>query len=409
MRIQLGVQEVFSLLSNKLSVEQVAVQVEKLAARHNLLLPSPQPGAGYLQWNLPGEGWVPVSKADDSERALIAAEYKRRCEALQSALTGSPIQSIVVQVPSPDYIYYRQQEGKLEIALVAWGYRFPDVLPCQELEAWIVKNPKQKVNVGFLWDGRLLPSCQFRFNGFGRITQEDGLFHVDNLIPVGESYPVEAMCGERFTLLVEDGKEDYIFDLTRFFTVRVHVLQDEKPVPEEKLSISFNTDVIALTTDASGQAECRIPYLSDKDGCVLSSQPVCEATCKEETYSCTPDGTGDVVFEFSFKTPALEEPSRDTVTQGEPPIEDTPLPPSESPGEITIRLFDYAGDPLPDMPFTLVTQRHGNKELVTDAKGCCRLSREHFSSGEKMKVKFTVTKEYQKTHNIHSSKTSKKR
>ena len=75
---------------------------------------------------------------------------------------------------------------------------------------------------------------------------------------------------------------------------------------------------------------------------------------------------------------------------------------------VKIRLLDYGGCPLPDLPFVLFTKKKGELKLRTDADGCCEVQQDWLTNNEKMRVKFEVTPEYRQTHDIHDGKTKKK-
>ena len=75
---------------------------------------------------------------------------------------------------------------------------------------------------------------------------------------------------------------------------------------------------------------------------------------------------------------------------------------------VTIRLLDYGGYPLQQLPFVLKTKKKGKQQLTTDDQGECRVPKEWFTHKEKMRVSFTVTADYQASHPLHDEKEAKK-
>ena len=71
---------------------------------------------------------------------------------------------------------------------------------------------------------------------------------------------------------------------------------------------------------------------------------------------------------------------------------------------VRFTLLDYGGVPLPDLPFTLTLKKKGALSLKTDANGQCLIPKEWFVNKEKMRVNFTVTPEYQASHDLHDKR-----
>ena len=492
MNIKLRLGEVRLLIDKRIPLEQICVQLQPLAKQANLIFAEIQPGSGYLQWSLPGSDWISFSKADNVQKASVARDYKARKNQLQSLLKGSSLVDVVFSVPSEDFIYFRQGGEGWDIALTAWGCKYPEIPATKDLDTYITKQDLQTVNIGFAWAGEKLPELNFKLCGYLRVTSTDGFMHVDRPLSVGSSYSIETLMGHCFTLQVEQGKEDYVFDLTKFFEVDIEICQDGVPHPNKICELNFNGNVHTLTTDQSGHSQIRIPLVNDPNGQIADFQPPCVITCNGETQQKAPSIEGDVLhFTFSFKTeeekgPDIEQKPLDPpisplpekkilvkieVFRGESPVngqdlkvlfgdktqmvntdekgvasldivlkktEDgailepqpscevicgeehqTKIPkesddclyyrfdlpkvetPPQEPEFVYIELKDYAGDPLVDMPFKLKTKKKGSVSLQTDHDGRCKLPKDWFTPNEKMKIDFTVTSEYQQTHDIH--------
>lgn len=492
MNIKLQLGEVRLLIDKRFPIEQICNQLHPIAQKANLIFAGHQVGAGYLQWVLPGSDWTAFPNGSDSQKDIVAQIYKERKAQMQSFLQGSFLEDSIFSVPSEDFIFFRQNGDGWDIALTAWGYKYPNKPASGELDTWISKHDLQKVNIAFAWAGLTMPGFSFKLSGYTRTTSLDGFMHVDGLLPVGKSYPIETLTGSSFTLLVEKGKSDYIFDLTQYCQAEIIVCQDNIALSDYTCEVDFGGYHTTLTTDASGRTLVHLPLKNDSLGQITIPQPPCIVTCGVENQQQVPSRNGDILsFVFNFKKNVPEPPIVDwfevpdkhvlvkvEVFRGEKPVADLSaellfdgnshilktnekgvfffdivlkdvfsqeieekrpacevicadehqskyieadttdlvfrfdLPAKiDLPKEqeyVYIQLKDYAGEPLIDIPFNLTTKNKGRMQLKTDHDGKCKLPKEWFTSKEKMKIDFTVSKEYQEAHDIHYSKKQKK-
>lgn len=327
MNIKLQLGEVRPLIDKRLPMEQISHQLQPIAKQANLIFATLQPGAGYLQWSLPGADWTPFTEGDEMAQTTVAQIYKTRRSLMQNALQGSPLKDIVFSVPSEDFVFYRQQGEDWEIALTAWGYKYPDKRPTQDLDTYITKKNLQKVSVAFAWAGQTIPGLNFKLSGHLRETSSDGFLHFDGPLPVGSSYSIETLTGQGLTLVVEKDKEDYVFDLTQYYHVNIRVSQDNTPLSESPCEIRFNEDAETLTTDASGQIQKSIPLLCDAMGQPAVPQPPCIVTCNGEEQQQTPSQSEETLsFVFDFQTEV-------------PPVVKEPTPPVDKHVQVKIEVF----------------------------------------------------------------------
>lgn len=482
MNVQCNIHELVSVLPPKVALMQVASAIKPIAAKADLLFPTPQVGPTYQQWALPGSGWVSFTELPDDLKPAAAAEYVNRRNIMQAALKDSPVGAAVLTVPSDEYIYFRQQANRWEIAVAAWGFKSHNILKKGEIDTWIKKTAVQDVNVGFSWDHKLLPNFPFMIDGYspqmhGRVTGPDGLLHFDRPLPVGEQHNLLTHDGKAFSFVVEAGKADYVFDLTEHFNVEVEVINGA-PTADIACDINFYGTTVKTVTDATGHARATMPLISTPDGNVALPQPECIVTVDSRTQRKTPVMAGETLrFVFDFTAPpepdkitaqvtvevvkdggavsgqecklsfngadyavvtdhagkasidlVLENDPDGHVLQSQPAVTaecagkaDTKVPTADGapvafrfdltedkPKFVTIVLKDYGGKPLPDMPFTLELKSKGKLELKTDENGSYTLPAEWFTPKEKMNVKFVVTPEYQKTHDIYLKEKEKK-
>lgn len=395
MNIKLRINGVVRLVDNRISMEQVHKQLVPLSLQAKLDFPLPQVGAGYLQWSLPGNDWVSFAKADEEQKALVAVEYADRLRSMHALLGASPLKEAILTVPSEEFIYFREAAAGYEISLVAWGYKYPNLPPCKELNTWVRRVAKQAVSIGFSWADNLLPRCGFRLEGLKHETADDGLFRVDGLLPVGKKYAVKSRSGCSFTLTVEQGNEKYVFDLTRYVQVDITVTEDDRPLPDCVCDVRFKDELHSVKTDASGGASLRLPLACNQHGELLQAQPACRVSCRSEEQEQTP-AEGDVcTFHFAFHSEPVSP-----VPPVPPPL---PLVPPE-PKFVVIKLLDYGGQPMPDMEFVLTTRKKGAVSLKTDAEGVCQIPQEWLTNREKFKITMEVTPEYQAAHDLHDRK-----
>ena len=161
MNVKLRITEVVQLIDKRLHIEQVSRQLQPIASQAGIMLVEPQAGAGYYQWSLPGDGWTAFPKGSESEQSAVAIILKERKTSFTSALKGSPLVDAVFTMPSADFVYFRPSGTSYEVALTAWGMKFPDRPATHELDTYISKSSLQVVSIGFEWAGTLLPHFSF--------------------------------------------------------------------------------------------------------------------------------------------------------------------------------------------------------------------------------------------------------
>ncbi len=414
MNVKLYLNEIVRLIDDRVSTKAIYNQLAPLAEQASLTLTMPQAGAGYLQWPLPGNDWKPFPQATEEEKPVIAMLYQQRREQITATNKQSLVLKSVLTIPAEDFIYFRKNGTDYDIALVAWGYRYPNQRPCTELNTWIKKAPVQEVRTGFEWDGCLLENYPFYLDNFERKTSTDGIFYI-GVMPVGKEFTLRTFFGTSFVLKVEQGKADYIFDLTQYAFVDITVRKDNEALKNCPCEVSFNGNRYQLVTDGLGTASQRIPLVCTPIGELLRPQPICQVMCQSEQQEQPPCNDGDrLAFNFFFQTVKPEEPKKPKQTNPPKPTDtkEEPEPPEEErapePMFIELKLLDYGGYPLTDLDFTLVTKKKGEVPLKTDANGMCSVPQEWFTRKEKFKIKFSVSPKYQQTHDLHNVRNKKK-
>jgi hypothetical protein len=303
MNIKLQLGNVRPLIDKRLSMEQISRELQPIADQAKLVFATRQIGVGNLQWSLPGSDWTPVPQGNEEEKATVAQIFSTRKALMQNALQGSPLKDAIFSVPSEDFVFFRRHGEEWEIALTAWGYKYLDKPATTDLDIFLTKNELQNVNVAFSWSGRTLPEYKFKLKQLPRVTSSDGFLHFDRPVPVGNSYSLETLAGQSFTLIVEKGKEDYVFDVTQYYHVNIQVSRDATPLHESTCEVQFNGDTQTLMTDVSGQIQIQMPLVCDAMGQPAIPQPPCIVTCEGENQQQVPSNEGCVLsFVFDFHT-----------------------------------------------------------------------------------------------------------
>ena len=73
-----------------------------------------------------------------------------------------------------------------------------------------------------------------------------------------------------------------------------------------------------------------------------------------------------------------------------------------------IRILGYDGMPLPDLTVNVDTKSGKKLSSKTDQNGYVTFLSSNFADGEKPKVHFIISKEYQKSHPLNTKKNGKK-
>lgn len=403
MNVKLSIRDVVNLFDNEIPLDLIYKQLQPLANNAGLIFSEPKLGSGYLQWNLPGTDWISFADANETQKASVAQEYEKRKDIIRSALNGASIERDLFIMPSEKFIYFRPKEAGWEIAVTAWGHKFPNTGGGGELDTWITKTVLQEVKIAFMWDGNAIPGFAFRLNGMERHTLAHGWYEMDGKLPVGTSYRIEPHTGGAYILTVENGKAEYVYDLTKYVQINITVLKDGIPLNDCNCEVSFN-GIQSVTTGQQGSAMITKLMVCDETGVLRSQQPVCAVFCMGEVQQMTPDADNNVlnfVFRFESEVPKPQPPVPAPAPESEP-VSD------HEPENVHIQLQDYGGFPLPDLDFILSTKKKGAIELRTDSEGVCIVPKEWFTHKERIKVKFKISPEYQEKHDLHDKKIKNK-
>lgn len=316
MKKKLNINQVERLLDVSFNLDKIFQVIKPEAENVKLTFAEITTAPGAYQWNLPGDDWTPLSKLNGEEREVAEAMLKQRCFQMETPLRQAderikkqagkkevPSLTNALIVPSYDYVFVRKDlyDG-WDIAVTAWGFKFPAQPPVR-ISAPIKDIPNiQEVAVGFDWNGTLIPDFQFVFNHNPKTTGKDGLFKLDRPLIVGKQYPVETADGRQWTLTVEKGKENYIYELTEYVDIDINVTICQRPAQNMECELSFGSLHQTLVTDDNGMASIRLPLLFIPKNDTVRQQPPCTVTCYEETDTQVPENkNGRLQFNINIR------------------------------------------------------------------------------------------------------------
>ena len=250
---------VFTALRNQLTDDDGQIFSERI------------PGHEYLQWELPGDGWVPLSKGDPLMAQEVRQELHRRKQTISQKFgNNQEMAQKILSVPDDNYVYYKADtNGHLLIRLTAWGYRYPERVGGGGSTG--VYTPKEKtvlVSIHVLYDNKPLTNKELFLNGFKRITDTSGIYHVGEL-PVG--YKFEIKVDDKLQVVeVQVGQGDILIDATVFASVEIRATLDGHPYEGAAATLSYWGHEFKLTTDISGKAIAKVPKDPDNGMCTIS-------------------------------------------------------------------------------------------------------------------------------------------
>lgn len=301
------------------------------------------PGHGYLQWELPGDGWIALSKGDPLMELEVRKELSHRRQHIFAQFgNNQEMAQKVLSVPSDDYIYYKPDNaGRLLIRLTAWGYRYPERVQGGSAGGVVEPEiPKEHVSISLIYGGKPLSDKQLRLNGFLRTSNKNGIVEVGDL-PVGYQFDVEVN-SQKQHVTVTPGQGGIIIDLTEYVTVEVRASLDNAPYTGAQVALSYMGCNMQLTCDDKGCAVTKLPL--DKDGSlcrVAIDDSTQQGVLKESVH----------VFVFQLTSPPLDSGKKEDYTVKEEPE-------GESKDELENGLKDEPKDeplgiitdpPLPDL------------------------------------------------------------
>lgn len=258
-------------------------------------------GAGFYAWADDRCQWHSLLEASDLKQETVnSALFKLKNNI--AGILGEKTADALFTVPDDSYIYYNDDAEETKILITGWGFKKPiRVISGGYISPIKKQNP---ISLSFLYDGERLPKYEFGIRLTKQLkrlsTDNYGYYKFSNL-KVGEHFTlVDLNKGNDFKLNIIEGKSQYDFDVTAYTTINVSVSENELPLQNEDISLSYHNKDYQLKTDSAGNAKIEVAY---HEGEIVS------ASVRDQNKQQAIDAAENHIF-FSFESPVEEPPSQ---------------------------------------------------------------------------------------------------
>ena len=409
----------------------------------------------------------PYSDANSLEKEEIAICLEEK----KASILGKLSQEMnyvakLFQIPSEkELFWYRDIDGKIHVILAQWGFVLNNRAKDVNIIDFILVQPRVltqtevTLHVDYS-DGRPADNASFKLtllNNCKEIkTDENGEFYIGNLY-AGKMFSVANEGGEKkeFTVEKDIPKYNATFDIKTGYTIRVlnqekqakanfNILINGQTYSTDEEGVVTINDVV-LTPEMSIDVSCsEAPKCSyqlnrnpqENDFVYKVDDPVTAYAIKvmNQHEGLKPhfpvlingqervtDASGNITSEDMLYVPE----SKITVTlpdKSNPQVFEISINREENnyiykieekeeqiPEAITkIRILGYNGMPLPNLVVNVDTKNGNKLTSTTDQDGYVSFLSSNFTDGEKPKIHFIITKEYQKSHPLNEKNYGKK-
>ena len=343
------------------------------------------------------EKYLPYSQAAATDRDEIADVLETSkpviCEALAQQM---PFIAKLFTVPSRDQIYWRRDgNGDMRVLLTQWGFLNRNIGNDVDIIDMLISEPrvtaKEEVIVKVMWsDGTPAADTPFNLMIFGNTksytTDAEGQYCLGKLLTGKEFTVTDAEGGQAHPFIVAPGA-DYTVTFERHTAYKVIVKnQDGRAMGGFRILVNGEP----VTVDENGEWECPDVLMTPNPAVTVAL----ETGAGEQAYTLSADPDEN---EFVYQ---VEEEKPEVVL---------PPPPPEPPVKkmVTVRLLDYDGYPLSDIPFKLTAKGHKDVEGRTDANGLGLVDSSLLDDKTKYKIQFHITPEQRRR--INESKPNNKK
>ena len=312
--------DVACLIDKNVAYEQVYNSLkEVLPSDESMIFAERTSGYGFLQWELPGEGWVPLDKADPIQGIEVKKELEKRIQHVKEKTGDSLLTQQILTYPDDSYVYYKMTlSGQLLILITAWGYRHPEKIMSGSAGGnFTPPKTKESVTIQFTYGGRPMADKPFILIGKERLdkkTDANGVYPIGKL-PVGYQFDIE-INGKKHHVTVEEGKGQISIDATVYATVEVKATRDGQPYGDVSVRVNYGGQQMTLISDSHGSATAQFP--------LATAGQLCTVTVESQTQS-KPLSNAPTTFIFDFVTPK-PEPVPEPVPEPKPIPEPIPTP-----------------------------------------------------------------------------------
>ena len=279
---KVGLYEMFWSFDKRFSVELAYKTIKALVPKNDFILADYYCGPNYFAWWADGDGWQPLSLADELEAGIILGIYTDKCASITSKMAASGLFASMdchkfLEVPSVnDYLFFMRDASHpsgYQVKAVAWGFVIPPNKSGGEVKGSLTMDDRVRVHVAFLTNGVRVPNTPFEFKksdgtSIHFTTDEMGLFSL-GLMTKGKSYSVRRSdTGEVFPLVIEPISKIYEFSSTQSADLEVALLRDNNPVVGEAISVLYDNKVYDVVTNEQGIGHIKLQY-SEGATCVV--------------------------------------------------------------------------------------------------------------------------------------------
>lgn len=269
MNIKIKASSLYSLIGNDYDRLWTALQTQ-FGSEEEQIFAERTPGSGYIQWELPGEGWQALSESEPLKAAMVRKLLEERKNAV-AAILPNAIAKIVLTVPDDSYIWFKDSgSGEVLIRLTAWGYRYPEKIGGTGADGYVSSRDNLvEVAVKVTKGGQPCSEETVLLNGMVRQCGADGVF-VIGALPAGYQFDLE-VCGEKRHVVVSESNPIIAFDFPAD-----PVVEQESDVPSPEEPTVFPNTFAEKTPDEDGENQIDLePYpdpsiepeeLTDTDG-----------------------------------------------------------------------------------------------------------------------------------------------
>lgn len=253
-------------------------------------------GNGYYLWSDTRCQWHQMIATDDFEQSIVKDALVRTKKSIAS-LIGNNTADLLFTTPDDSYIYYNDEEGDVKILITGWGFKKPVRIVGTPDDGKLRKDIP--VTLSFSYDGEKQPMYEFGVQIPTQIkklkTDKTGRYHFNNLTQK-ELLLKDFVTGKDFRLVVEEGREEYDFDVTIYTKLQFKAIVDNNPVVGETIYVQYCDKNYEVTTDSNGSAVVLLPLHENEQAI---------ATLRDQSQAET-ILLGVNNIEFIFESPAKE-------------------------------------------------------------------------------------------------------
>lgn len=319
---------------------------------------------GYT-WTSQESGWTSLASATGIQRDMVESELAELRNRVQQKLSLKPkLAAGILSLPSDDgkYVFFMEGNDGLKLLIAGWGFsnaRRNVVIPG--------KNKKDiksvtSARVGFTVNGELQPSHRFFITTVGGSAKEcftdaEGYYHLGEQKANTKVNLTDADSQKSISFIIEDGRSDYVFDITRNSKIRVIASCDGTLLENAEITIAYHGSCNTHTTDSLGEVNLTVPFF--KEELVVAS-----ANGVEKRTVCQYPETVIQIQIPKQKDKEEEKIDNDNIM---------PEPPIPASYDVTVRCVNQEGSPRISYP--LVVEFGGKTaDYITDKEGLVRLA-----------------------------------